>query len=193
VLIARLLPRMVLALMIAAADVPVGGGCCGSGQLSAPRPRPLPPPPPADTAPVPVPAQGAACPPWGGAPLALTTHSWGAIGPDDLQLSYDEKTGVVAVVDADLHAEGQEAPRPRVPRARKTLSAAERDALGRDLRGICPSAAELGRRCAPGGCTSVMVSWPGGQTTVEDSATVARVAGLLSAFFPELSKGPTAP
>jgi hypothetical protein len=93
------------------------------------------------------------------------------------------------VHDSDPFATGKEEKKPRVIDRTLTLPAADREALGRELMALCPTPAELGRACAPGGCSRLEVTTRAkGTAKLEDSPIVAKVMARLAAQFPEIRK-----
>jgi hypothetical protein len=117
----------------------------------------------------------------------VTARTQGGAGGFFRELTFDDASGAVSVRDSDPYATGKEIPNPQVVEKTLTLSAADREAVAKDLLRICPDAEAMAARCAPGGCSSLEVrARAGAPTTVQDVATVRRVMQRLAPFFPGL-------
>ncbi len=122
---------------------------------------------------------------WQGA-KSLVVRAGAGRGDDFREFRYDFVSGKVEVNDSDAFATGKEAKVPRVTKKSKTISADEKLRVEKGLVVLCPTAEDMKRRCAPGGCAHMEVQGAAGTSTLEDSAPVWGVMKLLQPLFPEI-------
>jgi hypothetical protein len=137
------------------------------------------------------PPTAASAPPcalWGGRGFTLTARDQGGHGLQFRELSFDDGRGTLSVHDSDLFAaDGNESKTPRVIEKSVTLSAADHEAVAKQLVAICPDAKAMAMQCAPGGCSSAEITPRSGtKVRLEDHITVGSLMGRLEPFFPEL-------
>jgi hypothetical protein len=101
------------------------------------------------------------------------------------ELRYDRARRTVTLKDSE--PPGKDG-KMRIVNRTHSLTAEDATRVDRDLFAVCPDAAALGARCAPGGCARLQVRAAGKDTVVEDAATVQNVMAPLTALFPELRK-----
>lgn len=122
---------------------------------------------------------------WKGA-KSLVVHAGSGRGDDFREFRYDFVSGKVEVNDSDAFATGKEAEVPRVTKKSKILSADEKVRVEKGMVALCPTAEDMKRRCAPGGCAYLEVQGSVGTSTVEDSDAVWGVMKLLQPLFTEI-------
>ena len=140
------------------------------------------PPGPMATAP---PSTVRACDFWRGA-FGLTVRSNAGRGDFFREYRYDFRAGQVAVVDSDPFATGPETKVPRVVQRSRVLAPAERARVEQSLFSSCPSAVDLKRSCAPGGCLRLEVQGGGGPPSLDDCDTARQALRTFDSLFPEL-------